>query len=450
MAVLGRIDRGELAVEDFRALVAFGIQLAGLLIVEAWLPTSSGCWPAWILVGAVAGAMAGRPALVWAAILAALAFYPVAGWLGLLPDLGPNRIALTAVGGVMSCAAFVVVAGIVSGGHRRAVAAAVAAGALAFGGFAAYGAVVGSDELVHPTGKWAHCATPATAFGWPYEAVNYDRTLDDGLDADGDTQHCSPPLAIAGSDVVAPDGTRVAGWYVPAADGSGPTGPTLVMVHGWKSNASETILSAEPFHPSWNLLLVELRNSGRSTGIETTWGLREQDDVRAMLDWLEREKGPAWIAAYGNSMGGATITLEAASDPRVRGLILDSTHGSVVASFSDTLVEEQDQPPLPTAWTIVVGASLRIGADLTAIDPVRTIGRLGDRPVLIVHSDADLVDRPEHSAERNLAAALEAGVPAELRYCPGARHGHLFDACPSQFAAWTTEFLDRALAADGE
>src|SRR3990172_8343971 len=35
----------------------------------------------------------------------------------------------------------------------------------------------------------------------------------------------------AGTGVVASDGVGIAGWYIPAASGSGPTGPTVVIVH---------------------------------------------------------------------------------------------------------------------------------------------------------------------------------------------------------------------------
>ena len=89
-------------------------------------------------------------------------------------------------------------------------------------------------------------------------------------------------------------------------------------------------------------------------------------------------------------------------------------------------------------------APLRIGADVTSLDPVGTIGRLGDRPVPPTHGSADVVDRPAETAERNMAAALEAGVPVGLEICPGAGHGAVIDTCPTDWARWAVLFMDAA------
>ena len=244
--------------------------------------------------------------------------------------------------------------------------------------------------------------------------------------------------------MVSSDGVPIDGWYIPAASGIGPAGPTVLIVHGGKANKSDVLKYAPPFHPTYNLVLLDLRNSGRSGAALATWGLREQWDLRAMIDWLVRIKNPAWIGVMGNSNGGATAVLEAGTDPRVRALVLDSMHASVVAQLGSVLETENSLPAWPGSWAIVVGASLRIGADITTVDPVRTIGRLGTRPVLLIHGSADLVDRPAESAERNLAAALAAGVPVGLEICPGAGHGVVIDICPDQWARWAVSFMDAA------
>lgn len=93
---------------------------------------------------------------------------------------------------------------------------------------------------------------------------------------------------------------------------------------------------------------------------------------------------------------------------------------------------------------MVLGASLRVGADLTSVDPVRTIREVRDRPVLLIHGLADRLDRPETSAEANVQAAREARVNIQLRYCPSGYHGHVIDMCPAEWAAWATAFLTAA------
>jgi pimeloyl-ACP methyl ester carboxylesterase len=259
--------------------------------------------------------------------------------------------------------------------------------------------------------------------------------------ANPDPETCKSQGSQAGAEVVTSDEVRIAGWYIPAANGAGPDGPTLVIAPGRKSNKSDALKYAPPFHETFNLVLVDLRNGGRSGDALTSWGYLERLDVRAMVDWLVRTKDPSWIGAMGNSAGAASVLAAAAEDPRIRALILDSMHGSVVTTLADGIESENHVPGYPTAWAIGAVTSARIGADLTVADPVRTITQLGDRPVLLLHGTADRVDRPEHSADRTFAAAQAAGVPVELHYCEGATHGAVIDKCTAAWAAWVDAFL---------
>jgi fermentation-respiration switch protein FrsA (DUF1100 family) len=450
-----------------RRLIGFGLILAGMIGVTSRFGATSSCWLMWVALGLVAGAVDGRSTDVWLVAMAAIAFYPTAAWLG-LPASGvtyEHWAVLNMLG------AFVVAAGFVVGtlvwwrpgleAHERSarstrpasrwlVMGAVALALIGVSGWAAYSGVVGSGTMLEPLAKdkWLGCDTPASRFGWTYEAINYD-PADDArlLAANPDQKHCTDQGATAGTAVVASDGVPIAGWYIPARSGLGPTGPTLVVAPGWKSNKSEILKYAPPFHDDYNLVLVDLRNGGRSGGKLTTWGYRERDDVRAMVDWLERTKKPSWVGAVGNSMGAATVLAEAAGDPRVRALILDSMHASVEQSVSDGIEHEDHLPGDPTAWAMTRVASFRIGGELTTVDPIRTITQLGDRPVLLIHGRADALDRPEHSADLNLAAAKAAGVPAELHYCPTGTHGEVIDECPDDWAAWSRAFLDPLVAA---
>ena len=442
--------------------VAIGliIALIGMLAVGGWLSASSICWPLWVVVGVAAGAAAGSGRHIWLVAVAALAVYPISSWFG-LPTFEVTRThwtILTLVGASLVTAGFAL--GTLLGRHVRGhgdaagsgararpaggrlLAGTTAVGLIGIASWSGYSGLVGSDEMVHPTGKWPHCDTPASRFAWDYEAINYDKADDKRLAATyPDLQNCVTQGTTAGSDVVTTDGVAIAGWYIPAATGTGPRGPTVVIAPGWKSNKSEILKYAPPFHGAFNLVLLDLRNGGRSGETLTTWGYREALDIRAIVDWLVRTKDPVWIGGMGNSMGAATILAAAVDDPRIEALILDSMHGSVAATLADGIEYEQHLPGFPTAWAMVAASSVRIGADLTSIDPVRTIARLGKRPVLLLHGTADMLDRPEQSAERTLAAARQAGVPVMLRYCDGAMHGAVIDHCPEQWASWVADFL---------
>ena len=154
-----------------------------------------------------------------------------------------------------------------------------------------------------------------------------------------------------------------------------------------------------------------------------------------MVDWLVATKHPSSIVLAADSMGAAASLAEAVEDPRIDGLILDSMHANLVVASGNILEAEHGHPSLPGSWAIVALTSLRVGGDVTSVDPVAMITRLGDRPVLLTHGTGDQVDRPAESAERDLHAAMAAGVPIELHYCQGSTHGKTLESLSSRVGA---------------
>jgi uncharacterized protein len=311
-------------------------------------------------------------------------------------------------------------------------------------GYTVYVGAIGSDQFIHPTGN-ADCRTPLDQYGWAYEAINYDIADDAALrSANADMKACSSQGARAGNEVVTSDGVRIAGWYIPAANGAGPTAATVVLVHGWAANKSEVLRYAVPLHATFNVVAFDLRDGGRSTGTESTFGLREPADLKAIVDWLVRAKQPAHIAVMGNSMGGATAVRAAATDQRIEALILDSMHARVVDVLARRLEVDAGHPALPGTPAVLVGVWLRTGLNLMDADPIKAIPALGRRPILLLHGTADANDLPARSVYDIEREAKAAGVPVELHMCEGATHGKVIDTCPVDWGRWSVEFLNRA------
>jgi pimeloyl-ACP methyl ester carboxylesterase len=316
-------------------------------------------------------------------------------------------------------------------------------------GFFGYGYTSGAAEYLSGQPRATDCETPGSRFGWAYEPVNYVPASDELANVHPDASTCVGRLATAGTDVVSPDGTHLAAWYIPrepretdtGGAATSASGPTVVIVHGGKSNASGMLEYAAPLHAAYNLLLVDLRNSGRSGATQSTGGLREQDDLRAMLGWLERTKAPRWIAVLGNSNGAAAALAEARTDNRVRALILDSMHASLEWQIGNVIQTEKHLPAWPGAWGLMAGVEARLGTPVQSVDPIRTIVQVRDRPMLLTHGEADLIDRPADSLARNVAAARGAGIAIEVHTCPGAGHGMVVRVCATEWAGWVLTFL---------
>jgi pimeloyl-ACP methyl ester carboxylesterase len=280
--------------------------------------------------------------------------------------------------------------------------------------------------------------------GWTYEAINYDIADDAALHAaNPDLTDCATQGAAAGDEIVTAGGVRIAGWYVPAANGAGPDAPTVVLVHGYAANKSDILPYAAGLHEAFNLVAFDQRNGGRSTGSQTTYGVLEQEDLRAVIDWVEREKGASWIGVLGNSMGAATAITEARTDPRVQALALDSMHTRLSYQFEQRLIHS-GHPPYPGTWAIFIGSWMRTGQDLGSADPTDAIPHIGDRPLLVTHGTADEEDLPART-EQLVADASAAGIPVTLHWCDGAGHGLVDDVCPGELATWVNDFFTAAL-----
>lgn len=318
-------------------------------------------------------------------------------------------------------------------------------------GYTGYVGYVGSSRVLAvdvERGAATYCFTPAT-YGWDYEAVNYDIALDatlpDDEDGDGDRydDDCGDLRGTAGDEVVTPDGVRVAAWYIPAAN---PTGTTILLVHGNPANKSDMLRHAAFLHHDYNLLLPDLRNSGRSSGEMSTTGILEYQEVEAILDWLVATKRPDHIGALVES-GGAAATLKAARDDRrIEAIVSDSVHARFPTVVGKELSNTAPHPAYPGLWGIELAFLIRTGHVMSEADPIDSVVALGDRPYLILHGTADTANVPADSAELLLGAATDAGVPVQLQYCKGGRHGQLTADCADQYGGWVTNFFAAAFA----
>ena len=319
--------------------------------------------------------------------------------------------------------------------------AAVLVALLAYLGYVGF---EGSSQLIEPPAPTTDCRTPAT-FGWEYEAINYDPAIDEAVAAEPDPAHCGPrPSPELGDDLTTQDGVRLAGWYVPAA-GVPPSGPTLVLVHGYGSNKSNMLDRAAILHDVYNLVLYDARNHGQSAGTVTTHGVREREDLQRVIDWVEQTKAPAQLGVLGMSMGGAIALNEADTDPRVDALIIESTHATLASAAAARLDRAGYPLSLPGSWAILLGGLMRTGLDMSAADPIQAASRLDGRPILFIHgANDDALGRTD--PEELLAAATEAGSPASLAICDEAGHAGSFEVCPEEYTGWVLGFLDEALA----
>lgn len=247
-----------------------------------------------------------------------------------------------------------------------------------------------------------------------------------------------PPIGAEGVWFRAADGTRLFGWWLPAA-GHGPDdppAPTVIHVHGNAGNLPGHEFFSEHLPPAgFNVFLFDYRGYGQSEG-----SARSRDaliaDTHAALDTVlaRRDVDPARIALYGHSLGGAIACNVAADRMEVAALVLESPFDSWRNAAATAI--GGDPPFFLAKWLAWV-----LIADHRRPDDALHRYR---GPVLILHGEADTIVPPGHG--RRLAA--RAGDRAELHLYPGGVHNEL-QATHPRTRKTMIEFLRRHLHVGG-
>ena len=233
-------------------------------------------------------------------------------------------------------------------------------------------------------------------------------------------------------------GLILRGWYISAPNSE----RAIIICHGYSSDCSPDLVYAPLLHAvGYHLLFFDFRGHGASDGDYSSLVYFERDDVLAALDYL-RARGISRVGLLGFSMGGAVALATAPLSPLVVGVISDCTFAELW-HITRQAVRRHGMPEpfaLVAGWLIVLLASIRLHANLFSADPVRWIGKIAPRPVLIMHGVAD-ADVPVAEARELFRAARE---PKELWLVPSATHRQIEGIAREEYRRRVVEFFERA------
>lgn len=206
-------------------------------------------------------------------------------------------------------------------------------------------------------------------------------------------------------------GLTLHGWFMPARGRTpaSPPGPAILHVHGNAGNiASHADFSAFLTDAGLSVLIFDYRGYGRSDPAPRLDRNLLYADTAAALDYLlsRPDVDRARIGVYGVSVGSVFALALAADRPEVRAV-------AEVSGFSTWRSIAADHLPLIGPLLIPSG-----------LDPVESVARLGTRPLLIVHGQADAIVPPYH-ADTLARAATQHGVAVEKLLVPGGDHNDL-------------------------
>jgi pimeloyl-ACP methyl ester carboxylesterase len=189
--------------------------------------------------------------------------------------------------------------------------------------------------------------------------------------------------------LVSSDGLPIEAWWI--SPGKTARG-IVVLVPG----ISDDVASLLPhfmflYKANYNILAVNLRTHGGSSGDRISMAIHEPRDVVAALNWLQRRADlkDLPVTLIGSSLGASTAIRAAATRPEVDGVISISAFASI-----DDMIDQQlaDFPALIKPifhLTIDLAFLTWYGVWPAAAAPVNDITNILPRPLFLIHGDAD-------------------------------------------------------------
>lgn len=202
----------------------------------------------------------------------------------------------------------------------------------------------------------------------------------------------------------AADGTRLVGWFIPAADRADPREAegTVIHFHGNAQNISAHWQFVDWLpRRGYNVFTFDYRGYGGSEGQPSPAGLFL--DSQGALDYVRHrhDVNPERLLVFAQSLGGANAIAAVGAGNRagIRAMAVEATFASYSAIASDKMA----------------GTGMLMDDSYSA---ERYVDKLSPIPLLLIHGTADPVIPDAHSK----ALLEKAKPPKELILVPGGGH----------------------------
>ena len=264
------------------------------------------------------------------------------------------------------------------------------------------------------------------------------RTLLFGVNVPKPTNALSPAdygLAFEAHKCASSDGVELEAWSVPCA----PSRGLVLLFHGYAACKAAQLPVAKALHElGHEILMIDFRGSGGSSGTVTTLGVREAEDVAVALAFAAT-RSPESPVLYGTSMGSVAILRAVhAHGVRPKALVLECPFGRLIDTTRARFAL-MGVPAFPSAELLVFWGGFQHGFDGFSHDAVN-YARSVRCPTLLMHGGND----PTVSFEQTTEIYDRLGGAKKVVSFPGVRHESYLEARPKDWKAAVGEFLGGA------
>ena len=176
--------------------------------------------------------------------------------------------------------------------------------------------------------------------------------------------------------------------------------PVILYLHGNSSSRLEGLGNLKLLlNLDINLFVFDFPGCGLSEGDYISLGYHEKDDVKIIIDFIEKIPGVGNIGIWGRSMGAATTLLYAHKDPRVKAICVDSPFERFEKLAEELVIKQINLPKILIAGALKIIKSTvksKNGLDISKLNPIEKVEKTY-QPALFVHAINDELIKVEHS-----------------------------------------------------
>ena len=150
-----------------------------------------------------------------------------------------------------------------------------------------------------------------------------------------------------------------------------------------------------------NLCVFDFQGSGMSEGDYISLGYHEKNQVKNIVDFVEKYPGVGKIGLWGRSMGASTSLIYTSMDKRIKCTVADSPFGDFRKLAKEMVLKQIKVPGLLVEGAIsIIGKSVKNknGMDINEIKAIDAVKNC-EVPVIFIHAEDDEIVPYHHSQD---------------------------------------------------
>ncbi len=230
----------------------------------------------------------------------------------------------------------------------------------------------------------------------------------------------------------------VSGWFVPC---EGAT-TTILVCPGYRTRKSDLLgISARLWRAGHNVLIFDFYGHGEPSSTNVTLGYREMNDFNGAIAYAKERAPQTRLGVIAYSMGASVAIMCSARCLDIEAIVADSGFANHWSAIDYNLRRARIWPSTPFVWTADHMMGWLGGYRFSQVNPLREIGKIAPRPVLLIHGGKDSLVDPRDAALLYKAA----NQPKELWLVPHADHCGVYFVDRVAYTEKALDFFDKAL-----